>query len=244
MFSHTVSTSLWGRELKYKTCDQYYKNSSRPPCEVVNWNSPTYLCIAPIRVDLLVRSWIEMSPVFQGLKVPPVDLLVRSWIEIIIWHSVCQPVKVDLLVRSWIEMWSLVKTQNCCQCRPPCEVVNWNARTLSRCWPACSRPPCEVVNWNRIIAAAFHVEPSRPPCEVVNWNDFVSEMEDITFVDLLVRSWIEMYAGKEVWMPVPGRPPCEVVNWNIASWDASIFSLCRPPCEVVNWKDYIILLIL
>ena len=57
-----VSTSLWGRELKYHKFCGYWQSSGRPPCEVVSWNNTSIAELKEgMEVDLLVRSWVEIS---------------------------------------------------------------------------------------------------------------------------------------------------------------------------------------
>ena len=79
----------------------------------------------------------------------------------------------------------------------------------------------------------------------------------LQFVDLLVRSWIEifqkeqmaiMFRSTSLWgrelkcefMQMRGkrysRPPCEVVNWNVPLKFKWTVRNRRPPCEVVNWN--------
>ena len=101
----------------------YYR---RPLCEVVNWNMNSFLCWIGGKVDLYVRSWIEItnnkcnreksaSTSMWGRELKWSWSRIRSRLAL-----------VDLYVRSWIEislffMWMLIR-----QCRPLCEVVNWN----------------------------------------------------------------------------------------------------------------------
>ena len=78
----SVSTSLWGRELK-----------------------DFLLLVWSVRwlVDLLVRSWIESLLYREQENHKQVDLLVRSWIERFEKAKFWVITQVDLLVRSWIE---------------------------------------------------------------------------------------------------------------------------------------------
>ena len=78
-----VSTSLRGRELKYKI---------QCPFE--------YLSL----VDLLVRSWVEICMYGPLALTVKVDLFVRSWVEILELPYRLHGEKVDLFVRSWVEI--------------------------------------------------------------------------------------------------------------------------------------------
>ena len=100
------STSSWGRELKWTHPRSTVGAEDRRPLrEVVSWNvslSHFFLAswrrplrevvswniLCPIRtqkgekVDLFVRSWVEMSESSTGIRSASVDLFVRSWVEI------------------------------------------------------------------------------------------------------------------------------------------------------------------
>ena len=54
------STSSWGRELKYPNIKAWMLDNSRPLREVVSWNIRSYSYLLYRRVDLFVRSWVEM----------------------------------------------------------------------------------------------------------------------------------------------------------------------------------------
>ena len=151
----TMSTSMWGRELKLSICRKRRTHFRRPLCEVVNWNSYAHHAAAPmsrkvdlyvrswieiykelieektILVDLYVRSWIEIKKERKKRKMKTVDLYVRSWIEICIWSIYDQKLVVDLYVRSWIEIMDGKDHVEMELGRPLCEVVNWN-RSRSR----------------------------------------------------------------------------------------------------------------
>ena len=175
---YLLSTSLWGRELKYYREGSYHFRHA-VDLLVRSWieiflpvSAPVLLLVdllvrswieIPVwngngvsyPVDLLVRSWIEISS-FRGIWVlRGVDLLVRSWIEMMIMMIVRKSSHVDLLVRSWIEIYSKLQYEGSEVCRPPCEVVNWNIiSSLSLSFKRC-RPPCEVVNWNCPVTPVF-----------------------------------------------------------------------------------------
>ena len=142
---------------------------------------------------------------------------------------------VDLLVRSWVEMICKCKLCHAIWCRPPCEVVSWNVKPDWFGKDIRCRPPCEVVSWNFAHIATC-------------WGGFV---------DLLVRSWVEIksFANKTLFIrrppcevvswnscdthplePLEGRPPCEVVSWNVKIKVSCFTTICRPPCEVVSWN--------
>ena len=215
-----TSTSLWGRELKYNIGVSFNIFSRRPPCEVVNWNlskqksgfSP--LCRPPCevvnwnfesddhewqhRVDLLVRSWIEMFSVIPHISVEVVDLLVRSWIEISAKAHGYELLRVDLLVRSWIEIsMSLQDSQ-----RMKRSTSLWGRELKYSSGTAIEKQNWSTSLWGRelkciLAVCILHFLRRRPPCEVVNWNTWVSPIVSPSpTVDLLVRSWIEIFLSQ------------------------------------------------
>ena len=143
------STSLWGRELKYCTSkvDAGFPKSTSLWGRELKWqNIKTY--VISQEVDLLVRSWIEinsnryflvllLSTSLWGRELKYPDIKLR------------QIHLVDLLVRSWIEIYTASSKKGDTFCRPPCEVVNWNATHHRLTTNMLCRPPCEVVNWNK-----------------------------------------------------------------------------------------------
>ena len=101
----------------------------------------------------------------------PVDLLVRSWIEIRI--EALRPVKiyVDLLVRSWIEIW---KKQKAIQTTTSTSL--WGRELKYSCFFQLQIRIRSTSLWGRELK---YLRPNGLP-----W---------IHLVDLLVRSWIEIY---------------------------------------------------
>ena len=103
------------------------KLQSRPPCEVVSWNTPIVNESEVDNVDLLARSWVEMladtllinytmSTSLRGRELK-YALRARKWNNF----------NVDLLARSWVEIHRSNVLRFSRICRPPCEVVSWNA---------------------------------------------------------------------------------------------------------------------
>ena len=146
--------------------------NSRPPCEVVSWN----------------ESQGNSSSLFTA-----VDLLARSWVEIVKKNTPQLAMIVDLLARSWVEicMFGLLALTG--KSRPPCEVVSWNnliiqtdaqltlVDLLARSWVEMA-----------VLSMAPHLLPRRPPREVVSWNNFIGSILPQVYVDLFVRSWVEI----------------------------------------------------
>ena len=167
-------------------------------------------------VDLLVRSWVEMLSAKATVWAMTVDLLVRSWVEI--WFSVTLPnyKKVDLLVRSWVEMEIINDDGIEDGGRPPREVVSWNFAARSRHSEIFRRPPREVVSWNTLsLIRTTHIV--WVDLLVRSWVEILLTIER-TFsyaVDLLVRSWVEIYPKKHQHQVDVCRPPREVVSWNV-----------------------------
>ena len=59
----------------------------------------------------------------------------------------------------------------------------------------------------------------------------------LSLVDLLVRSWVEIYECVKYITGHSRRPPCEVVSWNLCRMHTRAFLYSsRPPCEVVSWN--------
>ena len=192
IYSEELSTSLWGRELKYFCWRDFTIFISRPPCEVVNWNiGVNNNCVMQLRrppcevvnwnkhkgAEILrfhgrppceVVNWNTCST--SNCSAGIVDLLVRSWIEMIMTDMTGYRIGVDLLVRSWIEM----RTRSTCA-RTTQSTSLWG-RELKYLFHFKlfrrdhRRPPCEVVNWNANDVSSTLLLLSRPPCEVVNWN--------------------------------------------------------------------------
>ena len=237
--SACMSTSLWGRELKYFLLSW-----------LLTWPS----------VDLLVRSWIEMSYDLNGIPVSPcrppcevvnwnswiwrirtmrliVDLLVRSWIEMT-WHYSAKGVsRVDLLVRSWIEIRSGFLFRRVRRRRPPCEVVNWNTSVIIKHVFSFRRPPCEVVNWNTIPAMLI----SAPILSTSLWGrelKYTDASEQIK-KELSTSLWgRELKLVKDYAINELGQVDLLVRSWiEILKLRKKVTCFYRrPPCEVVNWN--------
>ena len=104
----SLSTSSWGRELKYIFQSIAVIRHRRPLREVVSWNIPICLsplihCCRPLRE---VVSWNT----FQRLSswCSHVDLFVRSWVEIWCFECLISVFPVDLFVRSWVEIFKFL----------------------------------------------------------------------------------------------------------------------------------------
>ena len=140
-----------------------------------------------------MRSWVEIHLLLTIPTLTMVDLLVRSWVEIMV-----QPRSIDQLESTslWgreLKYFRAMMKYSVFR-RPPCEVVSWNANWNMRLTPAVSRPPCEVVSWNAFMCwhpAIFFVSTSLWGRELKwLWEVCNSTCKS---VDLLVRSWVEMY---------------------------------------------------
>ena len=148
------STSMWGRELKYRDAGSCWWSDRRPLCEVVNWNIRKYdqIVILDRRPLCEVVNW-NISFLRCASSSSSVDLYVRSWIEIDMFTASSCISCVDLYVRSWIEIisdaWSIVilwstsmwgrelkfpirEVTKFVVCRPLHEVVNWNIAAILR----------------------------------------------------------------------------------------------------------------
>ena len=166
------SASLWGCELKcISLCSQIF-NKSQPPCEAVSWNVPVCSSYHFLpSVSLLVRLWVEITHIYNGLIDRHVSLLVRLWVEIC-WYS-----RTELVFRS----------------QPPCEAVSWNIQNKLLFIFLYCQPPCEAVSWNDEVIGKLKRQIGQPPCEAVSWNVFCyKSMPQIKTVSLLVRLWVEM----------------------------------------------------
>ena len=74
----TMSTSSWGRELKYKLTElNNWIYERRPLREVVSWNANVVNPMIGVAVDLFVRSWVEIH---QLLTIPTLPMMsTSSW---------------------------------------------------------------------------------------------------------------------------------------------------------------------
>ena len=145
------------------------KNCCRPPCEVVSWNKISDALIPAIAVDLLARSWVEITQ-GQRLRQCYQSTSLRGRELKYLW--------VYRTLLSWG--------------RPPCEVVSWNI--LLACLDLIVHSSTSLrgreLKWiqrDRLFEAV-----SRPPCEVVSWNGMEASQASYMAVDLLARSWVEI----------------------------------------------------
>ena len=188
-----MSTSSWGRELKYRAPDVYIVWVSRPPREVVSWNTSfepfsTWNGCRPPREVVSWNTIDEFQTWFLDCRPPRevvswnIDHLKRkqrlkkstsSWGRELKWKCCTGRLlrwsstsswgrelkciqydlddidrKVDLLVRSWVEIKLEKQLRFTNHSRPPREVVSWNAGNLGGPADPDSRPPREVVSWN------------------------------------------------------------------------------------------------
>ena len=142
----------------------------RPLCGVVNWNAGMIAHFHDIRVDLYVRSWIEIS---------------WCWILLMIGSSTSMWGRELKYPQIWSDRHTWSSTSM------------WGRElkykfSAMRLFLIISRPLCEVVNWNRYVYCQFLYLLRRPLCEVVNWNYFWCLIDRDLMVDLYVRSWIEI----------------------------------------------------
>ena len=246
MGSKTVSTSLWGRELKFPLFRRY---------------------LLGFRVDLLVRSWVEISKVPFLNFFLRVDLLVRSWVEISIieecydfdrstslwgrelkckrwliskrqhgstslwgrelkWYNdsdTITKVKVDLLVRSWGEicMHGLLALTEKKSTSLWGRELKYFWRKNRNWWSIVDllvRSGVEISTSSKVKSYTFR----RPPCEVVSWNVNAFDKSPEAFaVDLLVRSWVEIYC---TWKERAHD------NWSTSLWGREL--KCQESCKL------------
>ncbi len=88
------STSSWGRELKYQSKSYILRLVCRPLREVVSWNDKLAAELRVIKVDLLVRSRVEMAkrlwlvcllvPTSSISHQVPATGKTEAWIEILL----------------------------------------------------------------------------------------------------------------------------------------------------------------
>ncbi len=91
---HLWSTSSWGRELKYQSKSYILRLVCRPLREVVSWNDKLAAELRVIKVDLLVRSRVEMAkrlwlvcllvPTSSISHQVPATGKTEAWIEILL----------------------------------------------------------------------------------------------------------------------------------------------------------------
>ena len=100
------------------------------------------------------------------------------------------------------------------------------------------RPPCEVVNWNIFLSSTHIITTCRPPCEVVNWNIRCARSRKDCDVDLLVRSWIEIWMKikRQLWKQVDLLVRSWIEILKSARWSALIWVdlLVRSWIEITN----------
>ena len=143
---------------------------------------------------------------------------------------------VDLLARSWVEIQNPVPIWVLVPGRPPREVVSWNMYVWSACIDGEGRPLREVVSWNIRAALSATRRESRPLREVVSWNTKRYPFYSWCFVDLFVRSWVEISNHLYHTSRVLSRPLREVVSWNGIVIILCCVSCGRPLREVVSWN--------
>ena len=144
---HCVSTSSWGRELKFCVNITSSCYSGRPLREVVSWNTIYGFFDISWKVDLFVRSWVEIFAVNLSTSWL---MSTSSWGRELKWKPHA----------GHFRTWS----------RPLREVVSWNEMTAGRSVTAESRPLREVVSWNTWWIIFFRYMQCRPLREVVSWN--------------------------------------------------------------------------
>ena len=163
---YSLSSSLWGCELKCVINEEQHEIYSHPPCEDVSWNTFSFhlfirFCSHPpcedvswntsgmnrrykLIVILLVRMWVEMSfyhALNRTLGHPPCEDV--SW-NVLAYTPGLYPAVIPL-VRMWVEMKTLWKERNHiwsssswgCELKWICKAKGRNHR---------SYPPCEDVS--------------------------------------------------------------------------------------------------
>ena len=188
-----MSTSSWGRELKYRAPDVYIVWVSRPPREVVSWNIGDSYAEGynPGRPPREVVSWNNCS----SWKIP--CALRRPPREVVSWNIYADTDSIH------------------CDCRPPREVVSWNIDHLKRK----QRLKKSTSSWGRELKWKCCTGRLLRWSSTSSWGRELKciqyDLDDIDRkVDLLVRSWVEMI-NKHMGMDCANcRPPREVVSWN------------------------------
>ena len=166
-------------------------------------------------VDLFVRSWVEIRNTERKF----LRTWSRPLREVVSWNEIIGGVltnhsMVDLFVRSWVEIrnwwssyhigqrrplrevvsWNIRKHCNRDSnfSRPLREVVSWNFKQFFNQYMLCRRPLREVVSWNILWTYYITSSRGRPLREVVSWNVDVGSRCKGIWVDLFVRSWVEI----------------------------------------------------
>ena len=145
-----------------------------------------------------------------------VDLFVRSWVEILSLPPMKYLQTVDLFVRSWVEIPLLRVIISCTICRPLREVVSWNVLEVSRDTYDSGRPLREVVSWN--VKPIIPIQFLRVDLFVRSWVEMLYNALSalLEMVDLFVRSWVEILLDLESKPLRICRPLREVVSWNVS----------------------------
>ena len=164
-----LSTSSWGRELKYLCRYRQYPLWRRPPREVVSWNFP-FVCRSlehRRRPPREVVSW-NMSSSDKSLVPSSTSSWGRELKYYKVLHHYCQRQSTSSWGRElkWTQGYG---------CEPVLQSTSsWGRELKYRRDGTClywhGRPPREVVSWNAFGKSYRLGNDSRPPREVVSWN--------------------------------------------------------------------------
>ena len=186
------SSSLWGCELKSKTCKSRIEWFSHPPCEDVSWKRNGNTDGVFQMVILLVRMWVEKPAAPWYLTAVFVILLVRMWVEKL-------KSKVLVTASPWSSsLWGCelkIKGSDCtcisfrssslwgCELKNVIRFYRQYEDESSSLWG------CELKN---VLISPWSIPPHRhPPCEDVSWKTRYRLSANWRQVILLVRMWVE-----------------------------------------------------
>ena len=218
-----VSTSSWGRELKWRHRRKaFLRRNSRPLREVVSWNGITAYptTSVPGRPLREVVSWntsaesenisessstsswgreLKYAPTGDNMVLHPVDLFVRSWVEMITSYRLPQKRQVDLFVRSWVEINSIRRPE-----ATTMSTSSWG-RELKYCrfllLIFLKIVDLFVRSWVEISVSAVWARRWDVDLFVRSWVEMnlLELYAKLSLVDLFVRSWVEMWesGGKD-----------------------------------------------
>ena len=236
-----------------------FEDICRPLREVVSWNIEKYIFEIFLKVDLFVRSWVEIN-----------------------WVCVLRlALNVDLFVRSWVEILELLKPLRVPWRRPLREVVSWNNLRLPyliifilstsswgrelKCYTVTAehRFHSSTSSWGRELKCFRKIHlpqlKRRPLREVVSWNANDTPCADRLYmstsswgrelkchqfrlssiasrVDLFVRSWVEIS-----FVVFKGKLLRSTSSWGrelkFNSKGVFGYYFGRPLCEVVSWNN-------